>query len=347
MGVLVLSMLILIAGVFASSVLLTGVLVRIAPRLRLLDLPVSRSAHARPVPLGGGLSIVVLFGVVACYYFLKGVIPLPEFLALTGGVGVAIIGLIDDRNQLDAQWRVPLQFVAAAWSVWWLGDVPPIGIGIWSLQVPWLLNGMAIVALVWLLNLYNFMDGIDGLAASELVFVNLLASLFVITSDDLVLGLLSGTLLAAGAGFLVWNWAPAKIFLGDVGSGFIGFTLGILALLSMHHGSMTVWSWVIMLAIFIVDATITLFRRCLGGEKWFEGHASHAYQNAARQYKSHSKVTITVVLINCLWLAPLAWLSVSRPELGVYLALVALLPLVVLAVKLNAGKLTEVAFDPP
>ncbi len=264
-------------------------------------------------------------------------------MALSGGVVIAVVGLIDDLSPLDLRWRIPLQFGAAIWSVWWLGDVPPVGIGDWTLQVQWLLNGLAIVALVWLLNLYNFMDGIDGLAGSELLFVNLSCLLFVISNEDQVLGVLSGTLLAAGAGFLVWNWAPAKIFMGDVGSGFIGFTLGVLALFSMHHGSMTVWTWVILLAVFITDASYTLARRYLAGERWFEGHACHAYQNAARQYKSHGKVTITILMFNCLWLAPLAWISVQQPQLGVYLAVIAILPLALLAGKFRAGMSIEVA----
>ncbi len=337
------STLALFAGLFLASLLLTGVFRNLAPRVRMMDLPVDRSAHSQATPVGGGLVIVCLFALLASYYLVAGVIPLAEYMALSGGVVIAVVGLIDDLSPLDLRWRIPLQFGAAIWSVWWLGDVPPIGIGDWTLQVQWLLNGLAIVALVWLLNLYNFMDGIDGLAGSELLFVNLSCLLFVISNEDQVLGVLSGTLLAAGAGFLVWNWAPAKIFMGDVGSGFIGFTLGVLALFSMHHGSMTVWTWVILLAVFITDASYTLARRYLAGERWFEGHACHAYQNAARQYKSHGKVTITILMFNCLWLAPLAWISVQQPQLGVYLAVIAILPLALLAGKFRAGMSIEVA----
>jgi Fuc2NAc and GlcNAc transferase len=129
-----------------------------------------------------------------------------------------------------------------------------------------------------------------------LIVVNLVSLIIVINSDS-VLTLLSASFAAATGGFLLWNWAPAKIFMGDVGSSFIGFTLGVMALLSLHHGSMTVWTWVLLLGVFIVDTTLTLFVRYRGKQRWHEGHASHAYQNAARHYKSHAKVTITVVLI--------------------------------------------------
>ena len=163
-----------------------------------------------------------------------------------------------------------------------------------------LLNVLAVFSLIWLLNLFNFMDGIDGLAGGQLFFVSIL-TLFIVISSDNVLILLSATFAAAAAGFLFWNWPPAKIFMGDVGSSFIGFSLGVMALLSMHHGSMTVWTWVLLLGVFVVDATLTLAIRFKDKKRWYEGHATHAYQNAARYYKSHAKVTITLLLINFLW----------------------------------------------
>ncbi len=223
--------------------------------------------------------------------------------------------------------------------------MPAVNFAGLMLSQPWLLKALALLALLWLLNLYNFMDGIDGLAGSELVFVTFLSYLLVINSGDEVTAMLSATLLAAGAGFLLWNWPPAKIFMGDVGSSFTGFSLGVLALISMQSGILTLWTWLILLAVFIVDATVTLLRRFWRGEKWYEGHATHAYQQAARQYKSHAKVTITVIVINLLWLAPLAWLSVQRPELGMALTLLAMMPLLLLAWRLGAGNAAVVAVD--
>ena len=337
----------LLTAVLVASFLLTGVLKKVAFRIHLIDLPIARSAHVVPMPVGGGLSIVLLFLMVTSYYFVRGTIPLREFMALSGGAMIAIVGLFDDLSHLDIHWRVPVQFLAAIWSVWWLGNVPSISIGEFVLNVHWLLNGLAVLALVWLINLYNFMDGIDGLAGGQLVFVTAASSTLATINADQTLALLSGVLLAAGAGFLVWNWAPAKIFMGDVGSGFIGFTFGVFALFSMHHGTTTVWTWIILLAVFITDTTVTVIRRWVSGQKWLEGHATHAYQNAARHCKSHSKVTITIVLINCIWLAPLAWLSVRQPQLGGYLAFIALVPLSLLAIMLKAGKSVGVALLPP
>ncbi|HJO11813.1 MAG: glycosyltransferase family 4 protein [Gammaproteobacteria bacterium] len=332
------SILPLMAGVFLASAILTGLIRRLALRTRVLDLPGSRSAHNNPLPVGGGLSIVISVLAVTSYFFQQGSIPLPEYMAIAAAIFIAVNGLVDDIVELDIKWRLPMQFAAAIWSVAWLGDVPPIQIGGFELSAPWLLNTLAVFGLIWLLNLYNFMDGIDGIAASELVFVNAGAFLIVMNSSDQVITLLSATLVAAGAGFLLWNWSPARVFMGDVGSSFIGFSLGIMAIFSMLHGSMNLWTWLLLLGVFVVDATITLLRRLITGDRWYQGHSCHAYQHAARRYKSHSKVTITVLLVNCLWLGPLAWLATRQPEYGVYITLLGLLPLVYLAFKLEAGK---------
>mgnify|MGYP002641074296 FL=1 len=330
------SLLLLISLLFIGSALLTGLCRSVAQRARLIDVPVSRSAHSAPVPVGGGLSIVVLLLLVAAYGYSVEIILINELAALMAALLIACIGMVDDVKQLDVRWRIPAQFLASIYVVYCLGDVPAIDFGLFVFPESLLLNVIAVFALVWLLNLFNFMDGIDGIAATELIAVNLLSILIVINTDELIT-LLSAGLAAAAGGFLLWNWSPAKIFMGDVGSSFIGFSLGVMALLSMHHGSMTVWTWVLLVGVFIVDATLTLFNRFRRKQRWFEGHASHAYQNAARHYKSHAKVTITVLLINLFWLGPLAWLSMQYPEMGLAIAIVGLLPLVLLARRFGAG----------
>jgi len=330
------SLLLLISLLFIGSALLTGLFRSVAQRARLNDVPVSRSAHSAPVPVGGGLSIVVLLLLVAGYGYSVEIIRINELAALMAGLLIACIGMVDDVKQLDIRWRIPAQFLASIYVVYCLGDVPAIDFGLFVFPESLLLNVIAVFALVWLLNLFNFMDGIDGIAATELIAVNLISIVIVINTDELIT-LLSAGLAAAAGGFLLWNWSPAKIFMGDVGSSFIGFSLGVMALLSMHHGSMTVWTWVLLVGVFIVDATLTLFNRFRRKQRWVEGHASHAYQNAARHYKSHAKVTITVLMINLFWLGPLAWLSMQYPEMGLVIAIVGLLPLVLLARRFGAG----------
>ncbi|MEQ8954777.1 MAG: glycosyltransferase family 4 protein [Gammaproteobacteria bacterium] len=322
---------------FFAAAALTAGLRALALQTGMLDHPVARSAHAQSTPLAGGLSIAGVFLVGSLFNYFNGSLPANELMALLAGALLAAIGLVDDLRQLNIRWRVPAQFLAAIWVIAWLGEIPAISLA--GLEIGGVvLLLLAILALVWLTNLYNFMDGIDGLAGSELVFVNVMSFIFVINSEDQVLALASLSLFAAGLGFLLWNWPPAKIFMGDAGSGFVGFILGVLAIISMQHGSLTVWTWLLLLGVFVVDATVTLLRRVISGQKWYEGHASHAYQQAARKYQSHRKVTITVIAINCLWLAPLAWLSTKLPENGIYFSLLGIIPLVFLAWGMGAGE---------
>lgn len=336
-GLNLMSLLLLCSLLFLGSAILTGLFRWLAQRVQLLAVPVSRSAHSKPVPVGGGVSIVALILMVVAYSYFTEQILANEFAALMAALVIACIGIVDDIKQLDVRWRIPAQFLASIYVVVCLGDVPAIDFGFFSFPESILLNVLAVFALVWLLNLYNFMDGIDGMAATELIAVNLVSLLIVINSDA-VLTLLSASFAAAAGGFLLWNWAPAKIFMGDVGSSFIGFTLGVMALLSLQHGSMTVWTWVLLLGVFIIDATLTLFVRYRSKQRWYQGHASHAYQNAARHYKSHAKVTIAILLINLFWLGPLAWLSIQYPQMGLALSIIGLIPLLLLAKRFGAGR---------
>jgi Fuc2NAc and GlcNAc transferase len=143
---------------------------------------------------------------------------------------------------------------------------------------------------------------------------------------------------AATLGFLPWNWPPARIFMGDVGSGFLGFNLAVLALYTVHTGALTVWSWLILLGVFIVDATVTLLRRIVRGERWYVAHRNHAYQHAAIRWRSHRRVTLTVLAINLAWLIPLAWFVNRCPQLGIIAVSLALAPLIVWALALGAGQ---------
>ena len=208
------------------------------------------------------------------------------------------------------------------------------------INLGWIGQFIGLFYLVWLLNLYNFMDGIDGLAGIEAISVSLGGAVLLflkhqaITNEGLTLILLAVTVL----GFLCWNFPPAKIFMGDAGSGFLGIILGLLSLQGAWIAPQFFWSWLILLGVFIVDATWTLGRRFIQGEKVYEAHRSHAYQYAARYYGSHQKVSLMVALINVIWLLPWA-LVVGLADLNAYVGLiVAYTPLLVLVIYFDAGK---------
>ena len=333
-----------IAGV---SFILTWVLRRYALARSLMDIPNARSSHSVPTPRGGGVAIVLSFLLALPLLACMDLIAWPLTWALLGaGAGVAVLGFLDDHGHIAARWRLLGHFSAAIWALFWLGGLPPVGLFGFPFSLGWLSNVLAVVYLVWLLNLYNFMDGIDGIASVEAICVCLGGALLYSLLGFAGTGLLSAWILpmllaAAVVGFLLWNFPPARIFMGDAGSGFLGITLGVLSLQAAWVMPQLLWSWLILLGVFIVDATFTLLRRLLRGDKVYEAHRSHAYQYASRRFGRHLPVTLVVAGINLLWLLPVAlWVGLGGVD-GLQGLMVAYLPLLGLAVKYHAGELEQ------
>jgi Fuc2NAc and GlcNAc transferase len=272
------------------------------------------------------------------WMYLAGTLPdavLAAFLA--AGLLVAGIGFLDDHTSVPAVYRFLVHLASAVFAVYVLGGLPPLQVGFSVVDLGIAGSILAVVFLVWLVNLFNFMDGIDGLAASEAVFIAGAALLVGTTDINSYIISLKCFLIAGTVGFLLWNWSPAKIFLGDIGSGFLGITLGILALVSAAAGDLPVWTWLVLAGVFVVDATFTLVRRFLRGERWYSAHRSHAYQKLSRRVGSHASATFLINILNVAWLLPLAWLTVRYPEYGFWVVWLAWLPLLGIAVFLKAG----------
>ena len=322
------------------SFLLTGLLRRYALAKSLMDVPNNRSSHSTPTPRGGGVSIVITFLAGLLYLWFIHLVSTDFLFALFGaGAIIAIIGFIDDHGHIAARWRLLGHFTSAIWLVFWLGGLPVLTIFGESFNLTWIGDVLLIIGLVWFLNLYNFMDGIDGIASVEALsstLIVILLFLFVFNHEDIVS--LNIIMFAAVAGFLMWNFPPAKIFMGDAGSGFLGLMLGAIALSSLHIAYQMLWVWLILLGVFIVDATYTLLRRLMRGEKIYEAHRSHAYQYASRKYSSHLPVTLGVLFINISWLAPWSYVVAIDVVGGVVGVLCAYLPLLWLAWYFRAGE---------
>lgn len=332
----------LVAGL---SLVLTGGLRRYALARSLMDIPNARSSHSTPTPRGGGVAIVLSFLLGLPLLAVAGLASWALTWALLGaGVGVAVLGFLDDHGHIAARWRLLGHFAAALWALYWLGGLPPLPMFGHLFDLGWLGQVLAAVYLVWVLNLYNFMDGIDGIASIEAICVCLGGALLLVLPGLDGAGHAQGSwvsllLACAVAGFLFWNFPPARIFMGDAGSGFLGITLGILSLQAAWVAPQLLWSWVILLGVFIVDATFTLLRRLLRGDKIYEAHRSHAYQYAARRYGRHLPVTLAVGAINLCWLLPMAlWVGLGGMD-GMLGVLIAYAPLVVLAARFRAGAL--------
>lgn len=327
-------------GTLAASFLLTLAIKRTAGRLGLIDVPNERSSHAIPMPRGAGAAIAIASLAAMGVLSILGIMPAHLFLAVApGGAAVAAVGLIDDIRPLTARVRLFVHFMAAAWAVVWIG---PVGFfdhfAANAPELRWLGYAISTVAIVWFLNMYNFMDGIDGIAASQAVFMCAgMALLGVFSAGIAYIAAAAIILGAASCGFLLWNWPPAKIFMGDVGSGYLGFMFAVLGLATGAHSVFGPWSCIILAGVFAVDATFTVVRRFARGEQITEAHRTHAFQLLA-QRMGHRNVTLTVGLVNLAFLLPCAVASVLWPQSAMWITAVALCPLALGALVIGAGR---------
>jgi Fuc2NAc and GlcNAc transferase len=191
-----------------------------------------------------------------------------------------------------------VHLAAAVWAIYWLGGLPFLDLGFTRLSLHLIGALFAVIGVAWMINLYNFMDGIDGIAGIEAISVGIMGGAFETFSGAVNLAMVCLLLALAAAGFLVWNWPPAKIFMGDVGSGFLGFSFAMLALSSEHLKAAPLLVWIVLLGVFLVDSTATLIGRIKRGERWYEAHRTHAYQYAVQAGYNHKQVALAVLGLN-------------------------------------------------
>jgi Fuc2NAc and GlcNAc transferase len=320
--------------------LLTGLLRQYALRRQMIDVPGQRSSHHAPTPRGGGAAVAIATSLGLLWLVLAGRVDTVAVAATAGAaLVVALIGFIDDHGHVQPGLRLAGHFVSASVAVWALGGLPPLELFGVTVAGGWVGHVLAVLFVVWMLNLSNFMDGIDGLAATQVITVCAAGAVFnaVLIAggshwiEPVILG-------SATAGFLIWNWPPARIFLGDVGSGYLGFMIAIFTLNAAWAAPPLGWAWLGLSAVFVTDATVTLLFRAVRRARLAEPHRSHAYQHLARAWASHRRVTLSVLIVNVCVLAPVSWLIASgrvSPEAGLVLIYG---PLVAVAAWLGAGR---------
>jgi Fuc2NAc and GlcNAc transferase len=325
---------------FVLAFVLTALVRRHAVAHGVLDIPNDRSSHRVPTPRGGGIAIALSTIAASTFLLWRGALDVPLYLALTGGgIVVAFVGYLDDRRPLSARIRLAAHLAAALWALVCLGGLPPMRFGDHIVSLGWAGYVVGALGIAWTVNLFNFMDGIDGIAASEAISIAWGAVLLALVMAQAVA--MSAMAMAFGAvccGFLVWNWPPAKIFMGDVGSGYLGYVLVVLALGASRGNPTALAVWVILGGVFFCDAFVTLMRRLARGERVYQAHRSHAYQYLARCWGNHRSVTLAVVCVNLLWLLPCAWWAAARPGIAGWIVLVAFLPLVLVVLVAGAGR---------
>jgi Fuc2NAc and GlcNAc transferase len=316
---------------------LTGLARRLALRLGWLDVPNPRSSHVSSTPRGGGIALVlVVLPAVAWGVSASG--GAGTLLALAAAT-VAAIGLADDFCPLAILPRLIVQAGAVAAGLAALGGLPLLDFGRLVLPPGPVAYGLLAIACLWFVNLYNFMDGIDGIAAAEAAFVGAMAAWLVAWAGGPAgLELAWAVVGGASLGFLAWNWAPARIFMGDVGSGFLGFVMAMLFVQSIRAGALSAWTATVLVAPFLVDTTLTLLRRMLRREKWYQAHRTHAYQWLARRWGSHARVTTLSVMVNVLVIAPAAFACQRAPAVAPWIAAGALALFSILLWRAGSGR---------
>ena len=306
-----------------------------------MDIPNERSSHITPTPRGGGIAFVATSLIGFLLLLLNNALNGTELLALCcAGSIVAIAGHLDDRQKISgATVRLVLHAISAVILIVGVGIPSELALFDRTVNTGIVGSILGVVYLVWLLNLFNFMDGTDGIAASEAIFVALAgAFLSYHVLADASHSAAAVILAASTFGFILYNWSPAKIFMGDVGSGFLGIVIGGLSLIAANQDPELLWVWIILLAVFVSDATVTLIRRLLRKQKPHVAHRSHAYQHLAIRLNSHAKVALIVLAVNIAWLLPIAFLVADKQLAGTTGVIIAYVPLIVAALVLGAGK---------
>ena len=323
---------VLVAGI--ASVVLTGVVLWLAKRAAVLDIPNDRSAHSVPTPRGGGIAFVLVITaalsalVVADYYPAELLLPL-----ICCSLGMALLGLWDDVSSLSAKFRLLLQFCISIAFVVALPKIPLLNI--LGYQVPVVVCApLYVIAMVWLTNLYNFMDGIDGIAVAQALIAIAIAFCIVLIGGNVSWLLLFACIFGGVLGFLPWNWQPARIFMGDVGSSYLGFMFACLMLLSADD--IGIWSWIIILGLFVADTAATLVVRLWAKKNVFDAHQSHIYQQLARYLGSHQKVCGLLLLLSVIWLAPLALAASVYEAKALLICIFAYFPMLYIALRYSA-----------
>lgn len=286
------------------SAMLTGAVLTWMARLyalrrSMLDVPNERSSHVNATPRGGGVAIVIPTLLAVGLLWSTGRVDagLAVAVGLCGGV-VAAIGWLDDHRPLGVATRAVIHLAAAAGAMLALSPALPAGA-----------QALYVLGIAWAVNLYNFLDGTDGYAGTQAVCAALAGAALSGHAGDWGTAVLCLVLAGASGGFLLWNWPPARIFMGDVGSCFLGFAFAVLAVHGERGGVAPAWLWVLLLGPFFWDATLTLLRRVASGERWHQAHRTHAYQRLHRMGWTHRRIAISLLLVNAIVVWPMVWVA--------------------------------------
>ena len=290
--------------IFTISLFLTYAIRVFALKKSLLATVNERSSHTMPTPHGGGIAIALTWFFGLIYLFTCKALEPSLFYALMCGSVLSLVSYMDDLYELSPRVRLLVQAIVSVLGLYALGGLSRIDFGFWVLENSLITNTLAFLGIMWFINLYNFLDGIDGYAGSEAIFLAI-AGWLLFGGEHFVL------LIASVVGFLVWNWHKAKIFMGDVGSTLLGYTVAIFSIYYQNNG-VSLFIWVILFGLFWFDATLTLIRRSKNREKLSQAHRKHAYQRLVQSGIPHDHVVFYAMGINLI-LVILGYSAFSHP----------------------------------
>ncbi|MGI2035972.1 MraY family glycosyltransferase [Rhizobium panacihumi] len=298
----------------AASWLVIWLMIANAERFGLVQAPVARSSHKMPTPTGGGIGIVV--GALPACVVLAGS-DLVAFALCGLGVVIALLGLIDDRTPLPARLRFLVQASIVAAAIGLSGAAVDFFGPDFSTFWP-LAFALLLLAGIWWINLFNFMDGIDGIAGQQAVMMLSSAMLVIWINGEAsspVWWMMAAVAIST-VSFLAFNWPPARIFMGDAGSMFLAFMLFAFALLSITSDWLTAPQWLLLGSLFAVDATVTLLVRFFRGENVTQAHRSHAYQRLSRKLGGARSVSSGAAVFNLVFVLPATVFFPMSPFVG-------------------------------
>jgi len=255
-----------------------------------------RSSHTVPTPHGGGIAIAITWFTGLIYLQLTSQIESNLFYALLVGIIISVVSFFDDIYELSPRTRLIAQTIVAFGGLFFLGGFNSLELGLFSIENQIITNLFAFLLIIWFINLYNFLDGINGYAGSEALFLSVAG--FILFSGEYFIVLAVSVL-----GFLYWNFGKAKIFMGDVGSTLLGYNIAIFTIYYANQNATNLWVWIVLFGVFWFDATWTLLRRKLNHEKLSKAHKKHAYQRLTQAGWSHFKVTNYAIALNTLLFA--------------------------------------------
>jgi Fuc2NAc and GlcNAc transferase len=282
----------------------------VATKAGMIALPGERQSHQRATPTGGGLGLI--FSIVITTVCLELMISLPDYWwqnVLPGVVLLTIVGWRDDKFPVSQLLRLLVQLAVSIWL---------LGFGWWDVSLTDMaFLAVAIVAMVWLMNVYNFMDGSNGMAGFQGVFAGVTMAVLFQMAGEYTMALIAVVVAAACAGFLPLNFPQARVFMGDVSSVPLGFLFASFAVYGVQTGSMSLPLSILIMSVFLVDATLTLLSRAFRGERWYTAHAQHVYQRLIAKGWSHSRVLVAYQVINVIWVLPAIVLAKIYPQYAI------------------------------